>query len=158
MPPFTRARTLVISTGEKDGGDCAVDVAGVFPFFLIFKEVLLDLFAFAEMRGGARVLGGYFGVRVHRQREIAVDQVDLAGADVVVHELAIGGGVQGFAGRALEVAEDFEDQRGAFGAEGFVGVDIGGGAGILRRSGHGHEDYANAKRAQDAEECQGGFA
>jgi len=50
-----------------------------------------------------------------------VDQVDLAGADILVHDLAIGGDVEGFACRALKIAEDFHGHGRAFRAEGLVG-------------------------------------
>ena len=124
--------------GRKCGCHRAVYVAGVFPFFLIGKESLLDGLGLAELRGGAGVLRGYFGMRVHGQREIAMDEIDLTAGDVIVHQLAIGGSVESFARGALEIAEDFENERSVLRAESLVGINVRDGAGGLGRRGHGH--------------------
>jgi hypothetical protein len=61
---------------------------------------------------------------VHGEREIAMDQIDFAGADVIVHYLAIRGSEKSFAGGTLEVAKDFHDDRGVFGAAGHMRIDV----------------------------------
>jgi len=101
------------------------------------------------------VAGGDTGMRVHGQREVAMDQVHLAVGDVIVHELPIGGGVQGFASRALKVAEDLQNQRRVLRTGGFMRVDVGDGARGLRRGGHGHEHHADAQGAQNTEDREG---
>src|SRR6266516_4483447 len=76
----------------KNRRDGAVHVAVLFPLLLILKESLFYRFALAELCGSASVARRHTRIGVHRERKIAVDQENLAGADVIVHELAIGGG------------------------------------------------------------------
>src|SRR6266404_995886 len=75
--------------GGENRGNRAVHVAGLLPLFLILEERLLHGFVLAELSGGAGISCSYTRMRMHRQRKISMDQVDLAGADVVVHDLAI---------------------------------------------------------------------
>ena len=120
---------LVHFRGGENCGDSAVHVAGLFPFFLVLEEGLFDGLNLAELCRGASVARGNARMRVHGKREIAMDQVDLARADVVVHQPAIGGGKECLASRALKIAEDFHCYGGVLRAEGFVGIDVGKGRG-----------------------------
>src|SRR6266705_2340926 len=86
--------------------DGAVNVARLLPLLLILEKSLFDGLHLPEMCRSARIARGDARICVTGERKIAVNQENLAGADVIVHELAIGGGEQGFAGRALEVAKD----------------------------------------------------
>ena len=78
-----------------------------------------------DVRGGPAVLRSDLRMRVHGQREIAMDEIHFSSADVIVHNLAIGGQVERFAGRALKVAKNLHDDGGVLGAGGVVGIDVG---------------------------------
>src|SRR5260370_2814299 len=116
---------LVHFRGGENGSDSAVHIAALFPLFLILEERLFHGLDFAKLGGGTCVASGYPRVRVHGEREIAVDQVDLAAGDVIVHQPAIGGGGESLASRALVVAEDFHDDRRILRAECFVRISVG---------------------------------
>src|SRR6266704_2398668 len=105
--------------------DGAVHVAILFPLLLILKERLFYCLALAELCGSASVARRHTRIGVHRERKIAVNQENLAGADVIVHELAIGGGEQGFAGRALEVAKDLHRYWSTLRAKSLVRINVG---------------------------------
>src|SRR5260370_14371088 len=92
--------------GGENVGDAAVHVPTLFPLFLILEESLFHGLHLAELRGGAGVACGDPRVRVHGEREIAVNEIDLAAADVIVHETAIRGGKKGLAGGAFEIAQE----------------------------------------------------
>src|SRR5260370_23972758 len=119
--------------GGENGSDSAVHIAALFPLFLILEERLFHGLDFAKLGGGTCVASGYSRVRVHGEREIAVDQVDLAAGDVIVHQPAIGGGEEGLASRALVVAEDFHDDRRILRAECFERIYGGETSRRLRR-------------------------
>src|SRR5260370_37451284 len=93
--------------GGENGGHSAVHVAALFPLFPILEERLFHGLNLAELRGGASVARGYPRVRVHGKGEIPVNEVDLAGADVIVHEPAMGSGEESLASRALKITEHF---------------------------------------------------
>src|SRR5208337_3266787 len=104
--------------------DGALYIAIHFPLFLILEDSLFDFFTSADVRGGAGVTGSHAGVGMHGQGKIAMDEIDLAGVDVIVHDLLRGGGVELLARWALEVAEDFHDNWGVLGAESFGRIDV----------------------------------
>ena len=79
--------------GREDRGNRAIHVTGLFPLLLILKERLLHGFVLAELSGSTGISCSDARMCMHRQRKIPVDQVDLAGAHVVVHDLAIRGDV-----------------------------------------------------------------
>src|SRR5712692_2390003 len=115
--------------------DGAVNVAILFPLLLILKESLFYCLALAELCGSASVARRHTRIGVHRERKIAMNQVNLAGADVIVHKLAIGGGEKGFAGRTLEVAKDFHRYWGALRTKSLVRINVGDGRRIGLRQG-----------------------
>src|SRR5215472_12169809 len=53
-----------------------------------------------------------------------MQQINLSGRDVVVHEQSVGGGVEGLARRTLVVAEFFHDHRRVFRAKRFVRINV----------------------------------
>ena len=71
---------------------------------------------------------------MHGQGKIAMDQIDLADADVVVHELAVGGSEERLAGRALEIAEDFHSHGCVLRAEGRMRIHVRDSSGGLRHA------------------------
>src|SRR6266403_5446523 len=109
----------------EDGGDGAVHIAVLFPLFLILEKRLFHGLNLADLRGGTSIARGYTRVRVHGEREIAMDQVDLAAADVVLHQPAIRGGEKRLASRALKVAENLHSHGSVLRAEGLVRIDVG---------------------------------
>ncbi len=115
--PLTSARTLVISVAEST----AATVPSTSPFCSHF-----------ELRGGASVARGYPRVRVHGEREIPMDQVDLAAAHVIFHQPAIRGGEQGLAGWTLKIAEDLHGHGSVLRAKGFVRIHVGNIRRVLR--------------------------
>src|SRR5437879_2776170 len=119
-----RANLGHFRSGEN-GGDSAVHVAVLFPLFLILEERLFHGLNLADLRGPTGVTRSYTGVRVHGEREIAMDQVDLASANVVVHQPAIRGGEERLASRTLKIAENFHGYGSVLRAEGLVGIDVG---------------------------------
>jgi hypothetical protein len=82
-----------------------------------------------------------------------MDEVHLAGTHVVVHQLPVRRHVQGLAGRALKIAENFQNEGSVLGTEGFVGIHVGYRAGRLRRGSYSHKNDANTEGGQHAEEC-----
>src|SRR5208283_3398224 len=145
--------------GAEGGSNGAHDIARHFPLFLVSEESLFDLIALANVRGGAGVTGGYAGIGVHGQREITMDQVDLASVDVIVHDLLRGGGEKLLASGALEVAVNLHDEGSALGAERLGGVDVvhavDGNAGLGRgwsslcyhdHGGNHRESYRRSRR------------
>ena len=129
--------------GGEHGGHRAVHVAVLFPLFLILEQGLLHGLTLAELRGGASVARGYPRVRVHGEREIPMDQVDLAAAHVIFHQPAIRGGEQGLAGWTLKIAEDLHGHGSVLRAKGLVRIHVGnirrvlrGGQGRQRRESH----------------------
>src|ERR1700730_2962633 len=148
----------------EDAGNGAVHIAALLPLFLVLKQDFLDRLELADLRRGPGVLGGHAGMRVHRQRGITMDEVDLAGAHVVVHQRAVGRHEQSLAGRTLEIAEYFHADGGALGTKCFVRIDVGKGSGGLRnpgwRGGRNHcrtngATPANARRHQEKEDGSG---
>src|SRR5438445_13837201 len=97
--------------GGEHGGNSAVHVASLFPLFLILKEGLFHGLNLAELCSGASVARRNPRVRVHSKRKSAVDQVELAAADVIVHQPAIGGGKESLASWTLVVAQEFHGDR-----------------------------------------------
>src|SRR5712691_2593356 len=69
--------------GGENGGYRAVDITSLLPLLLVLEERLFHRLHFAELRCGSSVARGYARVRVHGQGEIAVNQVNLAAADVI---------------------------------------------------------------------------
>jgi hypothetical protein len=63
-------------------------------------------------------------MRVHRQREITMNQKDLADTYVVVHELSVGRQEKHLARGTLIIAENFHHDWGALGTKGFVRIDV----------------------------------
>src|SRR5438132_3854504 len=61
---------------------------------------------------------------MHRQRKIAMDQINLIGVDVVVHQLLISGLKELLAGRALKIAEHFHGNRRILRTERLVWIDV----------------------------------
>src|SRR5260370_30033388 len=118
--------------GGENVGDGAVHVPTLFPLFLILEESLFHGLHLAELRGGAGVACGDPRVRVHGEREIALNEIDLAAADVIVHETAIRGGKKGLAGGALKIAEDLHRHGGVLRAKGLVRIHVGETSGGLR--------------------------
>src|SRR5216683_3770775 len=64
--------------GGENGGNSTVHVAVLFPLLLILEERLFHGLHLSELGGGAGVARGYAGVGMHGEREIAVNEVDLA--------------------------------------------------------------------------------
>ena len=62
---------------------------------------------------------------MHGQRKIAMNQINLAGGDVIVHELAIGVEKERLARWALVIAEDFHDHRRVLRAKSLVRINVG---------------------------------
>src|SRR5713226_5989007 len=73
----------------EDRGNRAIHVAGLFPLLLILKERLLHRFDLAELSRSTGISCSHARMRMHRERKIPMDQVDLAIAYVVVHDPAI---------------------------------------------------------------------
>src|SRR5208337_3693777 len=73
---------------------------------------------------GTGVAGSNAGVGVHGQGKITVDEINLASADVVVHDLFRGGDEELLARGALKIAEDFHDNRGVLRAKGLGRIDV----------------------------------
>src|SRR5207302_10796538 len=118
--------------------------AALFPLFLILEERLFHGLNLTELRGCASVARGYTRVRVRGEWEIAVNQVDLAHADIIVHQPAIGGGEEGLTGWALKIAEDLHGHGCVLRAEGLVRIHVGNIRRVLR-GGSGHEHRESHK-------------
>src|ERR1700674_91612 len=110
--------------GREHASDSAVHIAVLFPFFLVLKEGLFDGLELADLSCGAAVAGRDARMRMHGQGKIAMDQVNLANADVVIHELVVRGGVKSLASGTLKITENFHDNRSGFRAEGRVRVNV----------------------------------
>src|SRR5258706_10118026 len=109
---------------RQRSGYGAVNVASLLPLFLIIEQCLFDDLKLSDMSRGAAVERGYLRMRVHGQREVAVNEIDFAGADVIVHYLAVRSREQRLAGGTLEIAEDLHDDQCILGADGDVGIDV----------------------------------
>ena len=103
----------------------SINVPALFPLFLILEKRLFHGLNLADLRGGTSIARGYTRVRVHGEREIAMDQVDFAAADVILHQPAIRGGEKRLASRALIIAEDFHRHGSILRAEGLMRIDGG---------------------------------
>src|SRR5207249_8850890 len=77
---------LVHFRGSEDRGHRPIHVSRLLPFFLVLEQSLLHRLDLADLRRGASIASGHAGVGVHREREITMNQINLSGADVVVHE------------------------------------------------------------------------
>src|SRR5229473_1365920 len=118
----------------KDGGGRLVNAVGLAKVVILINHGVegaafderanLGHFRWGEY-GSESVARGYAGVRVHGEREIAVDQVDLAVADVIIHQPAIGGCEEGLAGRALIIAKDLHGHGSVLRTEGLERIDVG---------------------------------
>src|ERR1700676_1176173 len=71
--------------GRQYGRYGAIHVAVLLPLFLVLKQGLLDGLEFTYLCRSPAVLRRYLRMRVHGQREVAVNQINFAGADVIVH-------------------------------------------------------------------------
>src|SRR5215467_198039 len=115
---------LVHLRGGKYSGHRAVHVAALLPLFLILEKRLFDRFDFAEVCSRPGITCGDSRVGVHGKWKIAMNQINLARADVVVHEQTVGSGVKRLASRTLIIAELFHNHRGVLRAKGFVGINV----------------------------------
>jgi hypothetical protein len=61
---------------------------------------------------------------MHGQGKIAMNQIDLPGGDIVVHQLPVGGHEKRFARGALKIAKYFQHNGSALRAKGFVRIDV----------------------------------
>src|SRR6266404_613281 len=67
-------RTYLCHFGRRQyGGNRAIHVASLLPLFLVLKQCFLNGIKLADLRGGSTILSGDLRVRVHGQREVAVD-------------------------------------------------------------------------------------
>src|SRR5437867_12727226 len=109
---FSSRRRHTRSYGDWSSDVCSSDLS------------LLHRLDLADLRRGASIASGHAGVGVRREREITMNQINLSGADVVVHEQSVGGGVERPACRTLVVTELFHDHRRVFRAKGLVRIDV----------------------------------
>src|SRR5437762_2866700 len=119
-----KSANLVHFRGREHAGNRAVHVARLLPLLLVLKKRLFHRFDFPNLRRRACVTRRNARVSVHGQREIAMNQVNLAGADVVVHEQSVCSGEERLARRTLVITELFHDHWGVFRSKRFVRIDV----------------------------------
>ena len=81
------------------------------PDGLLVKQRGRNHLILVDAKGGIGINGGYARVGVHGQRKIAVDEVDFALVDIIGHQRPKRIFVENLATGALEITEDFDDDR-----------------------------------------------